>query len=353
MSAIEQLGVVTTRSGVLVIVDTAYLSLWSHDRKTVMPDGVLSTEEATEKANSFVDLRIVGADAERVGRMLDMSWHPRYVYDQPSSHEELQDKMDELIRKTGLDARFEVMSQRISHRQRVELALQKGAGAGEVQFHGVGAVAVDGVPTSKPIPILAERSASYLDRWKRIYIECRPEKQVAWTEPVGVVTVDHARLLIADVDALGVWQHEEPLDGMADFVFWGRDAEQVASAVNAPRLESGEFGWVDAPEDFAQEKGIAVDHYRNQHGLKLAGDYRPHSHHWRVMTTTRKSSTDSATMELAGTTVCNFMTTWGDGLFEVHRDFDPSGDLVRIRVEMERLPSDSDEKQAGRTPLLM
>ena len=66
--AIEQLGVVTTRSGVLMIIDTGYLNLWSHSRKPVMPDGVLDTDEATARANSFVDLRVVGTDAERVGQ---------------------------------------------------------------------------------------------------------------------------------------------------------------------------------------------------------------------------------------------------------------------------------------------
>ncbi len=310
-----------------------------------MPDGVLDTEGATERANSFVDLRIVGPDAERVGQMLDMSWHPLYVYDQPPDHEELQDKLDELTRKNGLDARFEVLSHRIPHRQRVELALQEGAGSGEIQFHGVWAVAVGGVPRSQPIPVMAERSESDEDRWKRVLIECRPQTNVAKTEKVGIVAVDYARLLIADVDALGVWQHEESLDGLADYVFWGRDADLVASSVKALQLESGEFGWIDVPEDIAQEKGLAVEDYRDQHSLKLAGDYRPHSHHWRVMTPTRKSSTESATMELAGTTVCNFMTTWGDGLFEVHRDLAESGDLVRIRIELEQLPSVADAEQ--------
>jgi hypothetical protein len=344
MAIIEQLGVVATRSGVLIVIDTGYLNLWSHDRKPVMPAGGLDTEAEIDRANSFVDLRIVGPDAERAGRMLDMSWHPLYVFDQPPDHLELENKLDELVHKNKLDARFEVVSQRIPHRRRVDLALEKGAGAGEVQFHGVWAVAVDGVPTSQPIPVLAERSASCQDRWKRVRIECRPQVKTARTERVGLVAVDYARLLIADVDALGVWQHEESLDGMADYVFWGRDAEQAAFAVNAPRLKSGEFGWLDVPEDIAQEKGLAVEDSRDQYNLKLAGDYRPHSHHWRVMTPTRNSPTESATMELAGTTVCNFMTTWGDGLFEVHRDLAESGDLVRIRIEMERLPSDSDQK---------
>jgi len=33
--------------------------------------------------------------------------------------------------------------------------------------------------------------------------------------------------------------------------------------------------------------------------------------------------------------VCNFMTTWGDGSFEVYRDLDDSGQLVQIRVRLE------------------
>jgi hypothetical protein len=340
---LEQLGVVTTRSGMLIVIDTGYLNLWSHDQRPVMPEGSLGTEAAIERANSFVDLRIVGSDAERAGRLLDMSWHPLYVYDQPPDHLELEGKLSELVRKSRLDARFEILPQRVPHRQRVELAIQQGTGAGEVQFHGVWAVAVDGVPKSQPVRVLGERSASYADRWKRVLIDCRPHAQVAKTEMVGLVAVDYARILIADVDALGVWRHEESLDGMADYVFWGRDAEQVASTVKAPQLESGEFGWIDVAEDTARERGLAVESYRDLHSLKLAGDYRPHSHHWRLMTPTRKSATESATMELAGTTMCNFMTTWGDGLFEVHRDLTESGDLAQIRVELERLPSNSTE----------
>ena len=34
------------------------------------------------------------------------------------------------------------------------------------------------------------------------------------------------------------------------------------------------------------------------------------------------------------------MTTWGDGLFQVYRDLDSSGELVQIRIEMERMPPD-------------
>ena len=349
MQVIEQLGVIATRSSILLVIDTGYLNLWSHDQRPVVPDGVLDTEEATERANSFVDLHIVGSDADRAGRLLGMSWHPLYVYDQPRDFSDLRSKFDELARKNRLDARFEPITERVPHRKRVELALQHGLGAGEVQFHGVWSVAVGGVPATQPIPVLAERSESDRDRWNRVVIACRPRLRIARTEKVGIVAVDYARLLIADVDALGAWQHEQSLDGLADYVFWGRDAHKVASVVGAPRLESGEFGWVNVLETVAQAQGLAVERYRDEHSLKFAGDYRPHSHHWRVMTPTRKSPTESATMELAGTTVCNFMTTWGDGLFEVHRDLAEFGDLVQIRIEMEPLPADSDKTNPNRT----
>ena len=110
--------------------------------------------------------------------------------------------------------------------------------------------------------------------------------RIGRSEKIGTVAVDHARLLIADVDALAAWQHEESIEGLADYVFWGRDADAVAAAVGAPQRESGEYGWLNLPEEIAQEHGLDVESYRDEHSVKLAGDYRPHSDHWRVMTPT-------------------------------------------------------------------
>jgi hypothetical protein len=131
---IEQLGVVTTRSSILIVIDTGYLNLWSHNRRPVMPDDVLSTVEATVQANSSVDLHIVGSDAERAGRLLNMSWHPLYVYDQPLDHVDLSNKLDAIARKNQLDARFEVIPERVPHRKRVAFAIEQGRGAGEANF---------------------------------------------------------------------------------------------------------------------------------------------------------------------------------------------------------------------------
>jgi hypothetical protein len=341
MPPLEQLGVVTSRSSVLLLIDTGYLGLWSHDRIPEMPEGALPDEELTETANSFVDFQIVGADAERAGRLLDMSWNPFYVYDQPPTNPELRSKLDKVVAEQKLDARFEVINPRIPHRQRVDLAIKQGKGAGEVQFHGIWAVAVGGVPTAEPLLVMGERcNQPNSDRWRQVTIYCRPSRRCVQSQEVGLVAVDYARILIADVDVLGIWEHEESLDGLADFLFWGRDAERIAAALNVPRTGENEFGWANVPIEIANTNGVGVQEYRDQHSLKVAVDYRPHSHHWQVMKPVRHNSpTESSTTELDGLKVCNFMTTWGDGLFQVYRDLDSSGELVQIRIEMETAPS--------------
>jgi len=249
--------------------------------------------------------------------------------------------LDKLVREHKLDAHFEVINPRVPHRRRVDLAITQGRGAGEVQFHGIWAVAVSGVPTLQSLRVLGARCAEpYTDRWREVIVECRANAEIARCEKVGFVAVDYARILIADIDVLGIWKHQESLDGLADYVFWGRDAGQVASAIKAPRLGDAEFGWVDVPVASAAEHGASVEKYRDKHSLKIAGDFRPHSHHWQVMKPVRQGSkTESGTATLNGLSVCNFMTTWGDGLFEVSRDFDADGELAQIRIEMETMPS--------------
>lgn len=335
MPALEEMGFVTSLSGILIVIDTGYLNIWSHDQDPILPNEALDSDASTERANQFIDLRIVGPDAERAGRVLDMSSHPLFIYDQPPDHPDLQQRFDEIVGSQKLDAKLEVVAQRISHRQRVDLALQQGSGSGEVQYHGVPACVIGGVPVGQSLRVLGERvPVPDQNCWRRVVVACEPEGKVAKSEFVGAVGVDYARLLIADVDSLGAWEHEKSLDGLADFVFWGLDAERAAQALKAPARDKGNFGWLDVPEAFAQEHGIAVEEYKETNGLKMATDYRPHSHHWQVMKTSRTSATESGMTEVGGVTVCNFLTTWGDGLFDVYRDLSESGKLVQIRVEL-------------------
>jgi len=340
MPPLEQLGVVTSHSGVLIFIDTGYLRLWSHQQTPEMPDGVLADDESTAKASSFVDLHLVGKHAEQAGYLLGMSWHPSYVYDQPQVNPELEEKFETLVLKHHLDASFEVISPRIPHRRRADLALQHGQGAGEVQFHGIMAVVIGGIPRNQTIRVLGERCEEpNTDRWRRIIVECSPNKMVFRSLEVGAIAVDYARILVADLDALGIWKHDESLDALSDYLFWGRDADLVAAAFNAPKLGDNEFGWLNLAADAAEENGVAVEEYRDKHSLKIAVDYRPHSHHWQVMKDVRASRTESSTTELGGVQVCNFMTTWGDGFFVVHRDMGKDDELIQVRLEMEPEPS--------------
>jgi hypothetical protein len=123
------------------------------------------------------------------------------------------------------------------------------------------------------------------------------------------------------------------MDGKADFVFWGRDAAEAARQAKAPALGDGEFGWRNLPADQAARLGIAVEEQR-QMGLRFATDFRPHSHHYYVMDQIRTTPTGSATLEVGGTRLCAFNTTWGDGCFPVFRDLDSQGALVRLRIEL-------------------
>ena len=85
-----------------------------------------------------------------------------------------------------------------------------------------------------------------------------PGDDVARSELAGTVAVDEARLMFADIDALGQWQHEKPLDGKADFVFWGRDAERAAQTTGAADLGDGQWGWLNLPVRETVQRGIAV-----------------------------------------------------------------------------------------------
>lgn len=336
MAILEDLGFVTSRSGILLVIDTGYLGIWSHDQAPSLPDHTFDSAEALESANSFVDLKIEGADAEHAGRLLDMSHHPLYVFDQPADHAELSDRLQALCKEHKLDANFRVISPRIAHRKRVALALEQG-GAGEIQFHGVSAVVLGGVPTNCQIAVLGERMAEPDHfQWKTVFLQCRKDTSITHHEKIGHVGVDYARLLVADVDAIGMWKHEESLDGLADFVFWGRDAADVAEKVGAPELTEGNFGWTDLREKDALKRAAEVQTYVERGNLKVAVDYRPHSHHWQVMKGTRENSTESGMTEIDGMTVCNFMTTWGDGLFEVYRDLNEAGELVQVRIELSK-----------------
>ncbi len=327
-----KLGQVTAPSGALLILDAGYLGLWSHDHPPHIPDGALGDPALEAKANSSVDLRIEGPDAEAAGRSFHRQWHPGYLLDIPADGlPSLEGAFRRHVLSNGWKAHLVALPDRVTHLHRVELALAHGKGAGYVQLSGLGCIAVGDVPRSGELAVLGQRmDEPESHRWRAVTIECRPELPVTRQEVLGEVMVDRARLIVADVDALGAWVHETSLDGKADLVFWGKDAESAAATLSAPLQPEGVYGWTDLPLDEAIARSAAVEAL----GLQLSVDFRPHSHHYQLMAQVRASQSESGTLTVGGAQLCGFMTTWGDGMFPVARELGPGGELVRIRIDL-------------------
>lgn len=333
---IECLGEVTTPSGVVLVIDTGLLSLWSHDREPIVEEGSLSNQHIEETINSSIDLEIEGADAIAAGLSLNRQWHPRFLYDIPiNGVSEMRRLLAESISNQRLEASLQAMAERIPHRRRVDLALEWGKGQGEVQYHGIPAVAVSGLPRDRTMKVYGVRmnTSEHWDRWRWVWLEALSGLPTSESKEVGHVGVDYARLMFADVNALGQWEHESSLDGKADFVFWGQAEAKIAEIVQAPQQVEG-YGWIDLPIEEIVEHGLKVEELIKDQGLKMATDFRPHSHHYQAMKQVRATDTESGVVEVGGAKMCVFMTSWGDGMFPLISDKDKDGQLLRLRLDL-------------------
>jgi hypothetical protein len=331
----ELLGEVTLPSGVLAVLDCGLLGMWSHDRPPQLPEGILDPE-TTESVNAGTDFEIVGADAEQAGRSFGRQPHPLFMYDVALSQvRELVSSFEDHVRSSSSRAELRPLGERVPHRTRLDQAAEFGQGAGEVFFYGVTGGVVGGLPRDRALPVHGARMGrgDFSECWDYVELRLRPEFSESRLEQAGRVAVDWARILFADADALGAWKHEEPCDGLADFVFWGLNAKELASALDAPALAEGEFGWVDTPVERAAELGMQAERLRDERGLRLATDFRPHSHHYAILEHMRASPTGSGTLEVGGSQLCALFTSWGDGFFPLLRVYEGE-DLVAVRVQL-------------------
>jgi hypothetical protein len=331
---------VTCPSGTLVLIDGGMLGLWSHDRAPWLDPDEWGAQ-VSEIANHSVDLRASGPDAlEAVQQFDHASGRGRYVFDVPQERVlDLQQQFGQFVVAHGLEASLEVLAARVPHRTRVTELVDGPAALAEIPFHGMWAVACSGLPRDRPLEISGRRvraPSPVAGRWSCVWLQVSPAP-VFRSEPAVTVLVDRARLMFADADALGAWQQEQALDGLADVVFWGRDAEEVAAQLGSPRMVTADgpiFGWTDLPGMEAIEKAEAVVALRTPQ-RKFALDFRPHSHAYQLMAQVRATETESGQVEVGGAELCGFATSWGDGAFEVVRDLDRDGGLVRVRIQME------------------
>lgn len=314
------LGRLRTGSGALLLLDEAATGLWVHG--------------ALDRDSGFVDLALTGPDAAEAAKRFDHDWDPERIHDVPS---EDADKLAERFIAESVRANLDASIRQVDPEpfpSRLERALARGGGG--IAFHGHWAVAAGGLPNDVEIELFAEPMGEGPDggRWRRLVLEIAPGAVAARSETIAQVMTDSGRLMFGDPEVIKSWQHEESLDGRGDCVFWGRDARVAADALNAVDLEPRRFGWVNLPVDEAANLAQKVAAERNERGLSLSVDYRPHSHHFVIMERIRESSDGAASLELAGANVLVVDATWGDSVFPVLRDLDAEGRTLRLRIEL-------------------
>jgi hypothetical protein len=342
LGELEQLGTVDVPSGRLIVLDFGLLRLWSGNRPPLLrqddapPNIVL-------KANQSVDLVVVGPDAAAASRLIELaSARGPYVFDYPPDEvAHLRNRLVATWDEHRLKADLEQVHPRMPHAARARILLESSPSGTEVPFHGIWATALAGLPTDRSMPVLGQRmdpDGPDADRWWSVWLAIEPGKAVSRSVEVGYVLVDEARLLFADLDALGAFRSDETLDGRADIAFWGKDAVDAANRVGAGALPEGDgmsvFGWRDIPIEDVASRTRLLEELERSEGLRFRVDVRPHDHHFELLAQARSSPQGSGTIGIGGAAMCGFFTSWGDGAFPVYRDLAGDGTLVRVRVEL-------------------
>ena len=190
------------------------------------------------------------------------------------------------------------------------------------------------VPKNRALPVIGRRvgTGRFADCWDHVAVRIG-SGEITHAQKLGEAGVDFARLVCMDHGALDHWQHEDSLDGLAYFFFWGRDAADLEKAMGAPATREG-HGWTNLSVAEAEERALEADRLKAEHHWLLATDLRPHSHHFHALAAARKSKQGAGTIEVGGARVCLFFTSWGDGVFPIYLDLDHTDQPVQLRVQL-------------------
>jgi len=329
-----ELGEVTCPSGHLVVLDGGCLWMWSGDRS---PSEMEVYDRLPSPAKGSVDFDVAGPDAQAAGRSFPRRPGP-YHYDIPPGFiDEWVEFFAAHCRANSFDATLEQRPNLVPHRERALRCAREGL-EGFI-FFGMFAVAVGGVPADRPLAVTAELSDGEWEGWKQMTLTAS-QAPVASTRALGPIGVDAARLTFADLDALSHWRHDDPIDGLADVVFWGGpNAFEAAEHFGVPHVDTagdeGSWGWTDLPVEVALRRGLAIQAWKDEvPGRKLGLDFRPHSHHWQVMRQVRATESESGVVHVGGADILFAMTSWGDGFFPAYADYDADANLVAVRVAL-------------------
>ena len=107
----------------------------------------------------------------------------------------------------------------------------------------------------RPLAVVgARRPRSVRERWDHVAIVLEHRSLVDGVDPadpilhskkLGDVPASTSRGSPHRSRALDHWQHEDSLDGHADFMFWGRDEAMLAHVLCAPNAQAKATGWTD------------------------------------------------------------------------------------------------------------
>jgi hypothetical protein len=283
----------------------------------------------------MLDFSIAGADALDVGRAYDRQFDPRFLFD-VATVDHCRDHFAAFAESLKKQAHLELLPKRIPHLERARLAIAIGQGAGVVQYNGLWAVAIADVPTDRSLPIFATPlpDGEFTGRWRTIDVVIDANAIASRSVSTEGVMVEHGQLLCSDLEAFGEFRMWQSLDGLADFVLWGEEAAGIARVFQAAKFGEREYGWKDLPIEEMQQHAQEVQSHIAKSGLNVGVDYRPHCNLEKLHSQIRAKDLEAGQVLLGQAKTCGFSNRWGDGIFEVVRDFDTTGRLIRIRLDV-------------------
>lgn len=204
------------------------------------------------------------------------------------------------------------------------------------------------VPADRELAVTGTRvgRGRFADCWDYVTVALGTG-EVHASKKLGNAGVDFARLALIDHEAFDHWQHEDSLDGLADVVFWGRDEANLARVLGAKRTSDG-YGWFNLPVAAAEERLLDAERKKAANKWLLKTDFRPHSHHFHALAAARANPTGAGSLEIAGSKMLLFFTSWGDGVYPVFLDLDDRNRPVQIRIQLATADSNAGMRAVNR-----
>ena len=116
-------------------------------------------------------------------------------------------------------------------------------------------------------------------------------------------------------------------------MFWGRDEAALAKVMNAPRTREG-YGWSNLTVTDAEAKLLECERRKASNKWLLATDFRPHSHHYHALAAARANTNGAGELDLGGSRMVLFFTSWGDGVYPIYLDVDNEERPVQVRIQL-------------------